>query len=386
MRLNVYKQIIPVPGALKKVVFILILLLVKYVIKDGTLNITGRTIIQNNSVSTPAVLNKGLLNIGIKDETVNKNSPIIQGKHYGVTSEKDFNYYDGIIKGANKPFNNETKIVDIEPQYTIIHSQEIINGTNYNTAYLAIEKTVTFDSNGGTLDETSRKIEYQYSIGTLPKPTRPGYDFDGWFTTLDDSGKQVTENTIVTDNMNLFAHWTEVYVSEINGIKYRTLQSAINSVPASTPTTIKVIHNSTENVTINSNSSKTAAINNFKNGNLKLENISIISTGERQAIYNYGGVLEISGNSYLSSSTKDKQENYTLDRGTIQNIENGTVIITGGTIVSKTQQAISNEGTLILGTKDGNINKTTPTVIGTTYGIKTIGTFKFYDGIIKGTF
>ena len=62
----------------------------------------------------------------------------------------------------------------------------------------------------------------------------------------------------------------------------------------------------------------------------------------------------------------------------------GTAIITGGTIIGVNQQAVSNESTLIVGTKDGNINAGTPVIIGNTYGIKNIKTFSFYDGIVKG--
>ena len=47
---------------------------------------------------------------------------------------------------------------------------------------------------------------------------------------------------------------------------------------------------------------------------------------------------------------------------------------------------VSNKGILTLGEKqDGNISNTSPIVIGkANYGLKTSGTFNFYDGIIKG--
>ena len=48
------------------------------------------------------------------------------------------------------------------------------------------------------------------------------------------------------------------------------------------------------------------------------------------------------------------------------------------------QQAVSNEGTLIIGKKDSNINASSPILIGKDHGVKNISTFKFYDGIIKG--
>ena len=75
-----------------------------------------------------------------------------------------------------------------------------------------------------------------------------------------------------------------------------------------------------------------------------------------------------------------------MERGTVQNLANGKIIIKGGTIEGTNGLAISNKGILTLGEKqDGNISNTSPIVIGkASYGLKTSGTFNFYDGIIKG--
>ena len=48
------------------------------------------------------------------------------------------------------------------------------------------------------------------------------------------------------------------------------------------------------------------------------------------------------------------------------------------------QNAISNEGILRIGVKDGSIDTSTPVLMGSTYGIRNAGTFYFYDGIAKG--
>ena len=73
-------------------------------------------------------------------------------------------------------------------------------------------------------------------------------------------------------------------------------------------------------------------------------------------------------------------------RGTVQNLANGTIVITGGTIEGTNGFAVSNYGTLTLGVKsDGNINISSPEIIGKkTYGLNNAGTFNYYDGIIKG--
>ena len=95
------------------------------------------------------------------------------------------------------------------------------------------------------------------------------------------------------------------------------------------------------------------------------------------------GYVEITGNSYFEAAPVEKPQLAELERGTIQNLNNGTMIITGGTIIATKQHGISNEATLTLGTKDGDPN-TTPVIIGTKYGVLNIGTFNYYDGIIQG--
>lgn len=89
------------------------------------------------------------------------------------------------------------------------------------------------------------------------------------------------------------------------------------------------------------------------------------------------------GNAYLSSVTKDKPQGSDMERGTVHNVS-GTLIITGGTIIGSKQQAVSNEATLTIGLKDGNINTSSPVLMGEVTGLKSTGTFNFYDGIFKG--
>lgn len=67
---------------------------------------------------------------------------------------------------------------------------------------------VTFNPNGGTVSTKSKNVTIGKTYGTLPTPTRTGYDFDGWYT-RESSGTKVTANTSVgTDPpTTLYAHW-----------------------------------------------------------------------------------------------------------------------------------------------------------------------------------
>ncbi|MDR2383008.1 MAG: InlB B-repeat-containing protein [Prevotellaceae bacterium] len=66
-----------------------------------------------------------------------------------------------------------------------------------------------FDSRGGS-SANDQPVIYGQKAGTLPVPTRSGYDFGGWFTDINGGGTQYTETTEykVVGNTTLYAKWT----------------------------------------------------------------------------------------------------------------------------------------------------------------------------------
>ena len=387
---------------------------------SGTLKITGGTIISTNFNAVYNV--KGTMTIGEKDGTVDTNSPIIQGGINGVNSAVSFSFYDGIIKGRTEAINDKTKITQKEENCEVASSEETIDGKLYKTAYLANTVAVTFNPNGGYINENIRQIEIGNPVGTLPIPTKAGYELVGWFT-QSTGGEQISASTIITSAVTYYAHWKQVMTAELDGTQYTTIQKAIDAVPKNnTEKTITILKNTNENIKIYANqnvvldlqdnkllnngsgnpvisnygtlaiSSGTvesnvdyATINNYQGGTLKISGGNILAKGTRGSIYNTGGNIEISGSAYLCSAATGSASNGALGRATINNLQNGTVTVTGGTIIGLNQQALSNENaTLIIGTKDGNIDTTSPTIVGETYGLVHTSTFNFYDGTIKG--
>ena len=67
--------------------------------------------------------------------------------------------------------------------------------------------TITFDANGGTCEVASMTVVKGTAIGDLPVPVRDGYDFNGWFTTLD-GGTFITRNSVMSEDATYYAHWT----------------------------------------------------------------------------------------------------------------------------------------------------------------------------------
>ncbi len=385
----------------------------------GTLVITGGTII---STRFSAVVNVGTLRIGNEDGIAYA-TPVITGYVNGINSTVSFDYYDGIVKGKTAAINNEANVGNHESGLSLDRSTEQIEGVNYKTLQWVKKYTVTFNPNGGTVSETEREVRDGAQVGTLPVPTRNNHLFDGWFT-LADGGREVNDTEVITANLEIFAHWTDssqIVVAKIGNTGYHTLQEAINNAPNNTETTITLVRNTIENVTVaanknivfdfqsyklsnstassaitnkgiaklisgtvTSNSASAAVINNDPNGVLTISGGSVIATGKRQAVYNDKGTVTITGSAYLTSEALVESSN---KRGTVQNLASSTMYITGGTIESSAAGgiALTNLGTATLGIKDGNIITSSPILKGVTIGVNNTGTLKFYDGIIKGT-
>ena len=69
---------------------------------------------------------------------------------------------------------------------------------------------VTFDANGGSVSKSSMTIATGSQYGDMPKPTRKGYVFIGWYTKQDGGTYISSTNTIEgTRNITLYAHWSK---------------------------------------------------------------------------------------------------------------------------------------------------------------------------------
>ena len=67
--------------------------------------------------------------------------------------------------------------------------------------------SVLFNANGGTCGESSREVLFGASYGSLPSASRDYYTFVGWYTAAD-GGDVVSENTVSSGDVTLYAHWT----------------------------------------------------------------------------------------------------------------------------------------------------------------------------------
>lgn len=291
----------------------------------GTINITGGTVV---STGFHAIDNLGTLTVGIKDGNVSNSSPLIKGETYGVNSTPNFSFYDGIIEGKTNAVNDETLIDGIETGTDILHAMD----GAYKKLSLGQKITITFNANGGSVNEPYREISPGSAIGTLPTPTQTGFICIGWFTDPT-NGTEVTASTVFNTDDEIFAHW-EVYhhyVADINGTKYEALQDAVDAVATdNVKVTITILDNIVdENIVIASG----------KNIELDIGSYFISSTSGN--LFDNSGTLEIKDGILLRNGTNDQNR-------VIQNERGGNLIISGGDIKSNIYQVIRNYGNLTI--------------------------------------
>ncbi|MCQ2495551.1 MAG: InlB B-repeat-containing protein [Lachnospiraceae bacterium] len=93
-----------------------------------------------------------------------------------------------------------------------VRSDSVFEKAGNQTLYAQWESaafTVTLDANGGSLSQTSIQAEYGKPYGTLPKPSKSGETFIGWFTSK--SGyDEVSSDSYVYESgpHTLYAHWS----------------------------------------------------------------------------------------------------------------------------------------------------------------------------------
>lgn len=103
-----------------------------------------------------------------------------------------------------------------------IGGQDLMNLTGGHIILISAEEyenylsshRVSFDANGGICSTDSIMVAMNAAMGTLPKPTRDYYTFDGWYTEKD-GGTLVTEETVMSSpgDITLYAHWRQNVVS-----------------------------------------------------------------------------------------------------------------------------------------------------------------------------
>ena len=71
-----------------------------------------------------------------------------------------------------------------------------------------VDITITLDANGGVCAKEAITSTNVQAVGTLPTPTREGYNFLGWYTALE-GGDKVNSSTLFEEDTTIYALWRE---------------------------------------------------------------------------------------------------------------------------------------------------------------------------------
>jgi len=154
-----------------------------------------------------------------------------QGKYYSYNIESvyiDNVRVTGYVSSYTIPVEPADKIYTITNKTYI----QMAGGSGYysENLYLYSVYKINFDYNGGsgsintgliingdTYDKlvSSDSSNYRTNKIGLPKPTRDGYTFDGWYTATE-GGTRVTNDTTFngTSDINLYAHWIPDHIHD----------------------------------------------------------------------------------------------------------------------------------------------------------------------------
>ena len=172
---------------------------------SGQLKVGNKPLVQNNTVSGKA--NNVYLPTG---KTLTIEIGMSTGASVGVTTANT-SYPAAFSNAYSKDYGKCFFADDVNAHVEYKDDQKLylVSGMVPRTL------TVTFDPNGGTLDEAdkTKSLTTGETYGTLPVPSYAGYDFAGWYTEKG-GGTAIKENTTVTvfGTQTLYAHWTPIHV------------------------------------------------------------------------------------------------------------------------------------------------------------------------------
>ena len=304
-------------------------------IGTGTVNITGGNIDTSRNGITNN--NGGTINIGIKDGTVNKESPIIKSSSdNGIyNGNGTLNFYDGTIKGKTAISGT---INDIEENYDIIKQTE--NGLEVK--YLGREYAAQIESTGEkyyTLKEaidavtnTSETVKVLRDITTLPIAET--------ITIADD------KNIILDLNGNVISQGNTPLIVNNGTLDLKDTAETKGGLVSTAGTIIE--NTGTLTMDVGSVTAPVKVTNLLNNsGTLIINNISMsVAGGSSNLIINTGNTTINKGSFYSDSINP-----------AIYNKSDGTLTINDATITSNSyNRVITNEGTAYIYAKTITMN------------------------------
>lgn len=140
------------------------------------------------------------------------------------------------MRHTGKPYYDSGTINaygDIMTSQNSYAQRNLSTGTYYSTkidsdyVWFKNSATITYHTNGGTLNETTQNITLPsggYISSNLPKPTRPYYEFNGWYY-----DRALTQKaTAIFASCDLYAKWTPIQYTIVYNLPYAECGTLVN--------------------------------------------------------------------------------------------------------------------------------------------------------------
>ena len=191
----------------------------------GYTDLTGISI--PDDIST--IGENAFLGSSLSSVTIPKNIGLIMSGAFGDVSATI--YSSEVIIGAGAFGRGSTLTADRGST-----AEEFAKNYGISLKYFQYPSKVSFNANGGSVSKKSKQVLSEATYGALPKPTRKGYEFVGWYTKKQ-GGSLVKADTLVTSKNDsvLYAHWKKVSVKTaskptLKNIKTRKVTVKIKKV------------------------------------------------------------------------------------------------------------------------------------------------------------
>ena len=203
---------------------------------DAYLLINSNNVTLNGGISGKIISEKSGIKLEIKKDSAD--ITVLNVVHDGATQlwPTNFYYADVTTRKASsarpmKPCGN------IIQSYSTAEESFFSAGTYYSTkidsdyVWYKNSATITYHTNGGTLNGTSEDTTQNitlpsggYISSNLPKPTRPYYEFNGWY--YDSALTQ--KATAIFASCDLYAKWTPIQYTIVYNFPYNECGTLVN--------------------------------------------------------------------------------------------------------------------------------------------------------------
>ena len=203
---------------------------------DAYLLINSNNVTLNGEISGKIISEKSGIKLEIKKDSAD--ITVLDVVHDGATQLWPTNFYYADVTTRNassarpmKPCGNIIK------SYSTAEESFFSAGTYYSTkigsdyVWFKNSATITYHTNGGTLNGTSENTTQTitlpsggYISSNLPEPTRPYYEFTGWY--YDSALTQ--KATAIFASCDLYAKWTPIQYTIVYNLPYGECGTLVN--------------------------------------------------------------------------------------------------------------------------------------------------------------